>query len=139
MTRLVDAYLDYRSRDSGDGFPTSVQSAVSPEADEEPPEYPPGTIVNIELVDMFSKCSFVVDERLHLSVKQQGGRQHSSLVRATFTRTRISSIMDILAALLFTLLLPFLSAPLPPFDKRTVLAHDLASRHNARHCVIFTT
>ncbi|KAG6371001.1 hypothetical protein JVT61DRAFT_10719 [Boletus reticuloceps] len=55
MTYLVDAYLDYRSRDSGDGFPTSVQSAVSPEADEEPPEHPPGTIVNIELVDMFTR------------------------------------------------------------------------------------
>ncbi|KAF8430430.1 hypothetical protein L210DRAFT_3733934 [Boletus edulis BED1] len=55
MTRLVDAYLDYRSRDSRDGFPTSVQSAISPEADEEPPEYPPGTIVNIELVDMFTR------------------------------------------------------------------------------------
>ncbi|KAF8423710.1 hypothetical protein L210DRAFT_3337181, partial [Boletus edulis BED1] len=46
MPRLVDAYLEYRSRDSGDGFP--------PLDDAEPPLLPSsGTINNIELVDLF--------------------------------------------------------------------------------------
>ncbi|KAF8128105.1 hypothetical protein EV363DRAFT_1510134, partial [Boletus edulis] len=66
-TCLVDAYLNYHSQDSGDGFPTSVQLAVSPKADEEPPEYPPGTIVNIELVDMFTRRrATLVDRQGHL-------------------------------------------------------------------------
>ncbi|KAF8432720.1 hypothetical protein L210DRAFT_2766329 [Boletus edulis BED1] len=50
MPRLVDAYLEYCSRDSGDGFP--------PLDDAEPPLLPSsGTINNIELVDLFGTPS----------------------------------------------------------------------------------
>ena len=52
---LVSAYLDYRSCDSGDGFPSSEVPAVSPEADEEALGYPPGTVVDVELIDIFSQ------------------------------------------------------------------------------------
>lgn len=54
MTCLVNAYLDYRLHDSGDGFPSSEVLVVSPEADEEALDYPPGTVVDVELIDIFS-------------------------------------------------------------------------------------
>lgn len=49
MDRLVDAYLDYRSRDSGDGMPLLTPA--------EPPlnNICPG-LSNIELVDTFCMC-----------------------------------------------------------------------------------
>jgi hypothetical protein len=45
---LVDAYLDYRSRDSGDGMPTFE--------DPDPPLHDPPNVslTNIELIDTFS-------------------------------------------------------------------------------------
>ncbi|KAI9449024.1 hypothetical protein HD554DRAFT_2044479 [Boletus coccyginus] len=55
MSCLVSAYLDYRLRNSGDGFPSSEVPAVSPEADEEALGYPPGTVVDVELIDIFSQ------------------------------------------------------------------------------------
>jgi hypothetical protein len=50
MSELVNAYLDYRSQDAGDGMPTIEEdlSNVVPDGS--------GSIVGIELVDLFSKC-----------------------------------------------------------------------------------
>ncbi|KAG6369939.1 hypothetical protein JVT61DRAFT_13324 [Boletus reticuloceps] len=48
MPPLVDAYLDYRSRDSGDGFPPF---------DPDSAEGPSGTIRDVELIDFFGKLS----------------------------------------------------------------------------------
>ena len=50
MPELVNAYLDYHSRDAGDGMPTMEEdpSNVVPDGS--------GSIVGIELVDLFSKC-----------------------------------------------------------------------------------
>ncbi|KAG6372115.1 hypothetical protein JVT61DRAFT_8829 [Boletus reticuloceps] len=47
MPRLVDAYLEYRSRDLGDGFP-SLDEIVPPL------DLPSGTLSSIELVDLFA-------------------------------------------------------------------------------------
>ncbi|KAF8130815.1 hypothetical protein EV363DRAFT_221781 [Boletus edulis] len=58
MPRLVDAYLEYRSRDSGDGFP--------PLDDAEPPLLPSsGTINNIELVDLFVRRNATLYAQAH--------------------------------------------------------------------------
>lgn len=62
MERLVDAYLDYRSRDSGSGMPSSTHENA-------PNESPSSlSVANIELVDMFSKlqrsssfCQYISD------------------------------------------------------------------------------
>lgn len=55
MDKLVNAYLDYQSRDSGDGMPSSG-SVVS---NEDPSLNAVPVLSNIELVDTFcrSNCS----------------------------------------------------------------------------------
>ena len=63
MPHLVEAYLDFRSRDSGDRFPsepteTNGDEEVRPtgtttEDDQE--VHPAGTISGIELIDIFSE------------------------------------------------------------------------------------
>lgn len=53
MPRLVEAYLDYRSRDLGEGFPTDVPHEVNQEHAD-----PSGTISDVELVDLFCMLSY---------------------------------------------------------------------------------
>ena len=83
MPCLVEAYLEFRSRDSGNGFPTEESTEASggcpsgscscdssddspvegsTEANEVPGVYPSGTVSNIELVDIFSEYTFVALE-----------------------------------------------------------------------------
>lgn len=52
MPRLVEAYLDYRSRDSGEGYPTVIPNEVVQEQMD-----PSRTIHEIELVDLFCTSS----------------------------------------------------------------------------------
>ncbi|KAG8220663.1 hypothetical protein J3R82DRAFT_2945 [Butyriboletus roseoflavus] len=49
MDCLVSAYLDYQSRDSGDGMPSEVDPLAPPMGEGD------GSIVGIELVDMFNR------------------------------------------------------------------------------------
>ena len=86
MPCLVEAYLEFRSRDSGDGFLTEESTEAteasggcpsgscscdssddspvegSTEANEIPGVYPSGTVSNIELVDIFSEYTFMALE-----------------------------------------------------------------------------
>ena len=54
MPYLVEAYLEFRSRVSGDGFPVEE----STEANEAPGVHPSGTVSEIELIDIFSEYNF---------------------------------------------------------------------------------
>lgn len=49
MNELVHAYLEYRSRDSGDGLPTVLNENDSPSLNTAP------ALSNIELVDTFCR------------------------------------------------------------------------------------
>jgi len=50
LSFLVDAYLNYRSRNSGDGLPNIDEIPMEPTSD----NLPSVSLVNIELVDLFS-------------------------------------------------------------------------------------
>jgi len=53
MCKLIDAYLDFCLRDSGDGFPTEEPA----EANDDHEAHPSGTVSGIELLDIFSELS----------------------------------------------------------------------------------
>ena len=63
MPHLVQAYLDFRSRDSGDGFPSEPTEANGDEevrptgtiGEDDQEVHPAGTISGIELIDIFSE------------------------------------------------------------------------------------
>ena len=73
MPHLVQAYLDFRSRDSGDGFPSEPTEANDNEevrpagtddqevrpsgviGEDDQEVHPVGTISGIELIDIFSE------------------------------------------------------------------------------------
>ncbi|KIK14806.1 hypothetical protein PISMIDRAFT_36601, partial [Pisolithus microcarpus 441] len=52
MPLLVAAYLDYCSHDAGEGFPSADDLTA---ANEIPVQLPPGSVSDIELIDVFSK------------------------------------------------------------------------------------
>ena len=86
MPCLVEAYLEFRLHDSGDGFPAEESTEAteassghpsgsrlrdssdgspvegSTEANEVPGVHPSGTVSNIELVNIFSEYTFVALE-----------------------------------------------------------------------------
>ncbi|KAF8141802.1 hypothetical protein EV363DRAFT_1392219 [Boletus edulis] len=51
MPRLVEAYLDYHSCDSADGFPPMEPNEVV----EDPMDLPSGSISNVKLIDLFAR------------------------------------------------------------------------------------
>ncbi|KAI6008065.1 hypothetical protein EDC04DRAFT_2611075 [Pisolithus marmoratus] len=59
MPLLVDAYLDYHSCDTREGFPSADDLMVAAEL---PVQLPPGSISNIELVDIFTCFYHLEDE-----------------------------------------------------------------------------
>jgi hypothetical protein len=52
MPRLVEAYLDYRSRNSGQGFPADVPNEANQKRAD-----PSATIGEMELIDLFCTSS----------------------------------------------------------------------------------
>ncbi|KIM59578.1 hypothetical protein SCLCIDRAFT_1185807 [Scleroderma citrinum Foug A] len=60
ITHLVDAYLDFHSRDSHDGFPAEEPAEI-----EVPAVLPPGSVSGIELVDIFTRCKATLIARTH--------------------------------------------------------------------------
>jgi hypothetical protein len=73
MDQLVDAYLDYRSRDSGDGIPLFAP-AVS---NKDPSLSTAPVLTNVELVDTF--CGFVYSHHCLCShFNWQFGAEHHS-------------------------------------------------------------
>ena len=51
MRQLADAYLNFHLHDSGDGFPTEEPA----EANGDHEVHPSGTVIGIELIDIFSE------------------------------------------------------------------------------------
>jgi hypothetical protein len=75
MPSLIDAYLEYRSHDSTDGFPP-MDPNVAPE---ERADLPSGSISNIELIDIFGKSSIQMYMRKVANTLQPAAKQLSSL------------------------------------------------------------
>ena len=81
---LVDAYLDYCSRDSGDGWP-NVEETPSMEPPSDTSPQAGVSLIDIELIDLFS----VYDEEplLHRLIYLQSEANHLFLNRSLSTNT----------------------------------------------------
>lgn len=69
---LVDAYLDYRSRDSGDGWPNVEETPMEPPSDTSPQASV--SLIDIELIDLFSAYDEV--PLLHVLIQMQSEAKH---------------------------------------------------------------
>ena len=81
---LVDAYLDYRSRDSGDGWPNVEETpSMEPPSDSSPQAGV--SLIDIELIDLFS--AYDEEPLLHRLIYLQSEANHLFLNRSLSTNT----------------------------------------------------
>ena len=133
LPKLVEAYLEFRSRDSGDGFPTVDDNDQATACSS-------GSIHDVDLVDIFceSPQSCRLWQYFYFIVKVDA-RQHWLLANTIFSPMRTLSIMDIwdVRQSLLLLLSQFVRLTLSGSFIESVRAS--AFRHSVNHCVNYTT
>jgi hypothetical protein len=123
MPELVIAYLDYHSWDAGDGMPTIKEdpSNVVPDGS--------GSIVGIELVDLFSKCYCFLRESYLNLISQTNGLACLTLRSHVPKRKSYLPWLPGFFANHYELSLPFV--------KPIVYAPSSPFRPNVKCCTIF--